>query len=291
MIKGFDPNDPTSLNASTISRIQQRLKSHRSNPAIRRTVSRDLVHHSMKIGVPKEYNTLELQPIVREAWVRTLQRLRERGHSIHSLSLPTTRMALSAYYILAPAEASSNLAKYDGARYGNKVTREEGTSEVLYAATRGRQFGKEVKRRILLGSYSLSAAAINNHFIRAQRVRRLVQQDFNNVFAFPHPLLDHVPNHGLQDEKVDFILTPTTQSLPPKLKDIQSQAPTDIYSDDVLTVPASLAGLPAASVPVPLLPNKPIGENDISSVGIQVIGQYGDDENLLSMARIVETLD
>lgn len=239
--------------------------------------------------MPIEYNTAELQPEIRQAWLDTLEGLQKQGHKIHILSLAATRMALAAYYVLAPAEASSNLAKYDGVRYGSRESAMERADNVLFASTRGAGLGEEVKRRILLGSYSLSAAAIDNYFKKAQKVRRLVQRDFNNAFALNHPLLKR------QDEsrggpKVDVILTPTAQSLPPKLRSLKDRAPTDSYSADVLTVPASLAGIPALSLPVPISGQDGGDEKAPLSGGIQIIGQYGDEEMVFSMAQSIESL-
>lgn len=278
VINDPDPRDPSSISGETRSKITQQVEERNAK------LSGDAP--SLRIGVPLEYNTEELQPVVKEAWIRTLQSLRRSGHSLHMLSLPATKLALPAYYILAPAEASSNLAKYDGVRYGNKSTGREGTDNVLYAATRGTGLGEEVKRRILLGSFSLSASAIDNYFIQAQKVRRLVQNDFNTVFGLQHPLLDAQAKQG-NPTKVDIILTPTAQSLSPKLSSLKDRGPTDAYAADVLTVPASLAGLPAISVPVPISAS---GNGDIDSVGLQAIGQYGDDEIVLHMAQVIENL-
>ena len=243
----------------------------------------------VRIGVPIEYNTAEIQPEVRRAWVDTLQGLQKQGHTIHALSLAATKMALAAYYVIAPAEASSNLAKYDGVRYGHRATALERADNVLFASTRGAGLGEEVKRRILLGSYSLSAAAIDNYFKQAQKVRRLVQRDFNNAFALSHPLLERQDESGT-GPKVDVILAPTAQSLPPKLSSLQNRAPIDSYSADVLTVPASLAGIPALNLPVPIRGQDRRDQNAPCSVGIQIIGQYGDEEMVFSVARSVESL-
>ena len=281
-IKGFDSQDPTSISVSTRSRIAQQLLERKAKlgwgdkPSVR-------------IGVPLEYNTAELQTEIRRAWLNILQGLRDQGHKIHMLSLPATKTALAAYYVLAPAEASSNLAKYDGVRYGNKASALERADNVLFASTRGARLGEEVKRRILLGSYSLSAAAIDNYFIKAQKVRRLVQKDFNNAFALSHPLLRCQDESGNQP-KVDVILTPTAQSLPPKLSSLKNRASVDSYSADVLTVPASLAGIPALSLPVPAPGYDGGDQKTPNSVGIQVIGQYGDEEMVLSMAQSIESL-
>ena len=281
-IKGFDSRDPTTLLKSTRSRIAQQLLERKAKLGWGD-------RPSVRIGVPIEYNTAELQPEVRRAWQDTLHGLQNQGHTIHMLSLAATKMALSAYYVIAPAEASSNLAKYDGIRYGNKLSASERADNVLFASTRGAGLGGEVKRRILLGSYSLSAAAIDNYFRKAQKVRRLVQRDFNNAFALSHPLLKRQDESG-NKPKVDVILTPTAQSLPPKLSSLKTKAPVHSYSADVLTVPASLAGIPALSLPVPI-PGQHGGEQDApASVGIQVIAQYGDDEMVISMAQSIESL-
>lgn len=244
---------------------------------------------SLRIGVPTEYNTEEMQPVVRKAWLDTLQSLKNLGHSVHMLSLPATKIALSAYYVLAPAEASSNLAKYDGVRYGKKSTDREGTQNVLYASTRGVGLGEEVKRRILLGSFSLSASAIDNYFIQAQKVRRLVQKDFNSVFALQHPLLE-AQTEPAERKKVDIILAPTAQSLPPELSSLENRGPTDAYAADVLTVPASLAGLPAMNVPVPIPTSGRNEAKEPNSIGMQVLAQYGDDDLVFDMARVIESL-
>lgn len=242
-----------------------------------------------RIGVPKEYNTRELDPRVRKAWTETLQLLHAEGHSIHPVSLPMTQIALSAYYILATAEASSNLAKYDGIRYGNPAPDNESPGHILFSSTRGTRLGKEVQRRILLGSYSLSAGAIDNYFIKAQKARRLVQQDFNRIFRKNHPLMppasSMAPEHG-----VDFLVTPTAQSLPPTLESVSSKDSVDTFADDVLTVPASLAGLPALSIPVPIDAARSWKPNELSTVGIQSISQYNEDIELLLFGQALQKM-
>lgn len=239
-----------------------------------------------RIGVPNEYNIAEMHPVVRQAWLRTLSMLANKGHTIVPISLPNTKLALAAYYVLAPAEASSNLAKYDGVRYGTPrdLSTADNENGLLYANYRGEHFGEEVKRRILLGTFTLSAAAKDNYFVQAQKVRRLVQQDFNNVFAFGHPLLPHTRHqNSSSDRTVDLIIVPTAPTPPPKIQDLEGQSPVQSYINDVFTVPASLAGLPAISVPaaadedIPATPDR--------HVGMQVIGQYGDDLNVLNFTR------
>lgn len=239
----------------------------------------------LRIGVPKEYNVQELDPLIRAAWLSGLTRLQERGHVVEEISLPTTRSALSAYYILAPAEASSNLAKYDGVRYGNKSLDQEAPNNTLFAGRRGDGLGPEVKRRILLGSYSLSAAAMDNYFIRAQKVRRLVQQDFNKVFALNHALLES--KMEMNKGTIDIIVTPTALSFPPKLSSLAENSSLTPYGDDVLTVPASLAGLPAINVPI-RCPGTRDDHGGSRTAGLQIIAQYGDDDLIFEAARMLE---
>ncbi|KAK5128416.1 hypothetical protein LTR85_003084 [Meristemomyces frigidus] len=275
----FDAEDPTSLPVS----VRQRMRLQNSGSG------------QLRIGVPKEYNIQELSSSVRSAYARTLNALLAAGHTLHQISLPSTRRALSAYYVLAPAEASSNLAKYDGIRYGYRTSGPDALPKdnlPLYAQTRGEGFGEEVKRRILLGAYTLSSEAIDNYFIQAQKVRRLVQQDFDRVFAQSNPLLHADTSNSLNAEGVDIILTPTAPTLPPTVEEVKRQSPVESYMNDVFTVPASLAGLPAISVSVPLSGQEREGldEHDVNSVGMQVIGQFGDDESVLAAAKVVEDL-
>ena len=206
----------------------------------------------------------------------------DMGHSIHPISLPNTKLALSAYYILAPAEAASNLAKYDGVRFGKKWPRHESSADVLYANTRGTGLGKEVQRRILLGAYSLSAGAVDNYFRQAQKVRRLVQRDFDRVFALRNFLRDC--DRPPEVQGVDCIITPTAPTVPPKLSSLEHRDAVSTYSDDVMTVPASLVGLPAMSMPI-CIP----GTRHNHEIGIQLIAQYGDDNLLFRLAHILET--
>ncbi|KAF2828841.1 amidase-domain-containing protein [Ophiobolus disseminans] len=274
----YDPQDPTSLSPSTRSRLG----------------SNEGRSESLRIGIPLEYNIATLHPAVRSAWIRALQALSEKGHTLHPVRLPSTQHALSAYYILAPAEASSNLAKYDGVRFGSRAEGVDGTPEsVLFATTRGQGFGSEVQRRILLGAFSLSAQAIGNYFIQAQKIRRLVQQDFNNVFATDNPLGDEKTSPKQAEEGVDVLICPTVPTLAPPLSEVKSQDPIQAYMNDVFTVPASLAGLPAISVPIHTTHKECAavhGENDIrESAGIQIIGQYGDDKLVLHTADALQS--
>ncbi|CAG8984277.1 hypothetical protein HYALB_00010702 [Hymenoscyphus albidus] len=252
----------------------------------------------MRIGVPVEYNIKELAPEVKQAWHEALWLLEQHGCTIVPISLPSTKHALSAYYVIAPAEASSNLAKYDGVRYGTRRGQSDAIGKVLYSHTRG-SFGEEVKRRILLGSYTLSSDAIDNYFIKAQKVRRLVQRDFDRVFAIPNPLRDSTQydlsdmdeSILLQDKlgppQVEFIVCPTTPTTSPTLESLSKQTPVDSYMNDVFTVPASLAGLPAIGIPFNQLANSPRIDKPI---GIQIIGQYSDDVQVLAVADTLISL-
>jgi aspartyl-tRNA(Asn)/glutamyl-tRNA(Gln) amidotransferase subunit A len=200
------------------------------------------------------------------------------------VSLPSTRQALSAYYVLAPAEVSSNLAKYDGVRYGSRSEGSDVAGGVLFSRTRGQHFGAEVKRRILLGSYSLSAAAIDNYFIQAQKIRRLVQRDFDRAFTAPNVLAKSL-KPDIKDKGVDILLCPTVPNLPPTLEELQDLDPIHEYVNDVFTVPASLAGLPAISIPF-----KCEADGKEVAVGIQIIGQFGHDQIVLDVAERLESL-
>ncbi|KAE8377694.1 amidase signature enzyme [Aspergillus bertholletiae] len=288
VVNQHDPRDPTNLSPLSRSRILSYLQSP--------SCASRLTSTPLRIGVPTEYNISELHPTVRRAWSRTLAYLQQQGHSIHAISLPTTKLALPAYYVLAPAEASSNLAKYDGVRYGTRhkdIGSDERPRGYLYSYTRGHGFGSEVKRRIVLGAFSLSAHAKDNYFIQAQRVRRLVQRDFDCVFHMKQPLI----SPGADIEKapentgVDILICPTAPSPPPPISDLidsgSGASPLDAYMNDVFTVPASLAGLPAMSVPVPINGEKK-GSNEAGLVGIQIIGQYGDDQLVLKVGELLE---
>lgn len=274
-----DPNDPTSLPRDF--RTRQNAEPRRK---------------PVKIGIPLEYNIEELDPQIRDAWSSAADVLRSQGFEVVPVSLPSTKHALSAYYVIAPAEASSNLAKYDGVRYGVRGEGSDAAEGSLYTKTRGDGFGDEVKRRIVLGAYSLSSEAMDNYFLQAQRVRKLVQRDFDRVFSSPNPLYDEqqfdlseMGDEVLLEDKlgpgqVDFLLCPTAPTFAPRLQDVKGQTPVQAYMNDVFTVPASLAGLPAISIPTRIA--SPEGADASRGVaGLQLIGQYWDDKRLLSTAR------
>ncbi|EEH03437.1 glutamyl-tRNA amidotransferase subunit A [Histoplasma capsulatum G186AR] len=299
-----DLHDPTNLPPATRTRLTAAV--HNSS------TTRSSPSPYLRIGIPTEYNIHELSPTVRTAWQRSIVHLQRMGHTILPVSLPATKHALAAYYVLAPAEASSNLARYDGVRYGTRDTDAPDDAEpggYLYASSRGKGLGSEVKRRILLGAFSLSADAIDNYFLQAQRVRRLVQADFERVFRVKNPLLPAVDVDADVDGRdkkqiagdnagVDVLVVPTAPTLPPTVESLKRASTVETYMNDIFTVPASLAGLPALSVPVQMRGLSTVGDGDESkgdgadaafgSVGIQAIGQFGDDEMVLHVGEMLE---
>ncbi|HEX4601645.1 MAG TPA: Asp-tRNA(Asn)/Glu-tRNA(Gln) amidotransferase subunit GatA [Gemmatimonadales bacterium] len=214
------------------------------------------------IGIPKEYFPADLDPAVRRACDRVIRLLKEQGAAVREVSLPHTAYAVPTYYVVAPAEASSNLARYDGARYGPRF---DGATDVraLYRATRGAGFGAEVRRRILLGTYVLSSGYYDAYYRKAQQMRALIAQDFRNAF----------------DRGVDLLFTPTTPT--PAFKAGEKLAdPVAMYLSDCFTVTANLAGLPALSLPIGRCKGLPIGG--------QLIGQAFLEDELIEAAYAIE---
>lgn len=217
----------------------------------------------MRIGIPKEYRVDGLNEEVASYWDKASEMLKDRGAEIVEISLPNTKYALATYYIIAPAEASSNLARYDGLRYGNRV---DGNSiDEMYINSRTKGFGKEVKRRIMVGTYVLSAGYYDAYFLKAQKVRRLIRDDFAKAF-----------------EKCDVILTPTSPvaAFPIGDKTMQDD-PIAMWLNDVYTVSVSLAGLPAMSLPIGL--NK-----KGLPLGMQIIGKAFDEQSVFEAASALE---
>ena len=216
-----------------------------------------------KIGIPKEYRPDGINPEIVAMWDKGIALLKAAGAEIVDISLPHTKYALATYYIVAPAECSSNLARYDGVKFGLRVMGEDGSLTSMYEQTRASGFGKEVKRRIMIGTYVLSAGYYDAYYNKAQRVRWLIADDFNKAF-----------------EKVDAILTPTTPSAAFGF-DYKPTNPVEMYLNDVFTVPASLAGLPGISIPGGL--NK-----DGLPLGLQLIGKAFDEATVLNVAYALE---
>ena len=213
-----------------------------------------------KIGIPKEYTQDGISEDIVKFYDTSIQFLKDNGAEIIPVSLPHTKYALPVYYIIAPAEASSNLARYDGVRYG--IRNEAENLDEMYELTRGNGFGEEVQRRIMIGTYVLSSGYYDAYYLKAQKVRRLIKEDFEKAF-----------------ENVDFLLTPSTPSTAFELG--QKQDPIKMYLNDIFTVPASLAGLPGISIPVGL-------DKAGLPVGIQLIANSFDEPNLISVAHTLE---
>jgi aspartyl-tRNA(Asn)/glutamyl-tRNA(Gln) amidotransferase subunit A len=216
----------------------------------------------LRIGIPREYSVDGMPGEIAALWQQGVEWLRAAGAEPVEISLPMTKYALATYYIIAPAEASSNLARYDGVRFGLRI---EGDSlEEMYELTRAAGFGAEVRRRVLIGTYVLSAGYYDAYYLKAQRVRTLIARDFAGAF-----------------ERVDCILTPTAPSAAFAIGD-KSDDPIAMYLNDVFTVPANLAGLPAISVPAGL-------SADGLPLGLQITGRAFDEETVLRVAEVLES--
>lgn len=218
----------------------------------------------LKVGIPKEYRPKELNPEIAELWDKGIAFIKSAGAEVVEVSLPHTKYALAAYYVIAPAECSSNLARYDGIRFGLRVNGEN--LDDLYMKTRAEGFGEEVKRRIMIGTYVLSAGYYDAYYLRAQKVRKLIAGDFAKAF-----------------ENVDIMLTPTTPSPAFAIGDEAMKDPLTMWLNDVFTVPASLAGLPAMSLPIGL-------SKKGLPLGLQLIGRPFDEETVFKTAYIIEKL-
>ncbi|MGG7564783.1 Asp-tRNA(Asn)/Glu-tRNA(Gln) amidotransferase subunit GatA [Rhodovulum sp. DZ06] len=220
-----------------------------------------------KIGIPKEYKIDGMPEEIDALWHRGAEMLRDAGAEVVDISLPHTKYALPAYYVIAPAEASSNLARYDGVRYGRRATLEAGDGITeLYEKTRAEGFGPEVQRRIMIGAYVLSAGYYDAYYLKAQKVRTLIKRDFENVFA----------------DGVDAILTPATPSAAFGLGDMKDADPVEMYMQDVFTVTVNLAGLPGVSVPAGL-------SKTGLPLGLQLIGRPWEEGEMMNIASVIET--
>ena len=247
VMAGHDDKDSTSANISV--------------PDFTQFIGQNI--QGMKIGIPQEYRPDGLNDEISKLWDNGIAMLKARGAEIVNISLPHTKYALAAYYIIAPAEASSNLARYDGVRYGLRV---EGNGlDEMYINTRSEGFGKEVKRRIMIGTYVLSAGYYDAYYLKAQKVRRLIRNDFIEAF-----------------KKCDMILTPTspTPAFPIGDKSMQDN-PINMYLNDVFTVSVDLAGLPGMNIPMGLSAHG-------LPLGLQLIGQAFDEARIFQVAETLE---
>ncbi|GAA5899179.1 glutamyl-tRNA(Gln) amidotransferase subunit HER2 [Sporobolomyces salmoneus] len=290
-----DPRDPTSIptfareRASTVhSDLEKRI-----GEALN---SSEKPLSGIRIGVPADlFPTSLLDPSLLPSIRSALSRLKDLGATLHSVRLKTAPLGLSAYYVLASAEASSNLARYDGTEYGFRAP-EDSSEDVrtpLYAKTRTLGFGDEVKKRLLLGTFALSAEAFDNYYLQAQRVRKMIQNELDSLFTSSNPLRQS-SSISKGAETVDFIVHPTTISpapllssftSPPSPRDSSPTSTSSSYVQDLLSLPASLAGLPAISIPVGRTQG---GDAEGWPVGMTLMSQWGNDRNVLDVAKIVD---
>jgi len=248
VISGFDPRDSTSLE-QPVGKLTDAV-----------AATRDV--KGLRIGIPHEYFQGAIDDEVRGSVQKAAEVLRERGAELIDITLPHTELALPAYYVVAPAEASSNLARYDGIRFGKAA---EGPRDLLdlYQRSRGAGFGPEVKRRIMLGSYALRSGYYDAYYKKAQQIRALIKRDFDKAW-----------------QHVDVILTPTTPTAAFRFG--SKATPVDMYLADVFTLSCNLAGLPGISVPYGFT-------TDGLPIGAQLLGKPLDEATLLRAAHVIET--
>ena len=244
---GFDPKDSTSIN--------KKKENYSKN------LSKNI--KGLKIGIPKEYRVDGMPKEIEDLWEKGKKFLKEEGAEIIDISLPHTEYALPTYYIVAPAEASSNLARYDGVKYGHRSSKGANLIE-MYEHTRSEAFGDEVKRRILIGTYVLSSGYYDAYYLKAQKVRQLIKNDFDTAF-----------------NNVDAILTPSTPSATFKIGE-KKDDPISMYLNDIFTVPTNLAGIPAMSVPAGY-------DKENLPLGLQLIGKPLGEQTLLNIAYAIES--
>ncbi|MEX0606109.1 MAG: Asp-tRNA(Asn)/Glu-tRNA(Gln) amidotransferase subunit GatA [Marinobacter sp.] len=242
VLAGHDPKDSTSIDRAVpdyTAELEQPLK-------------------GLRIGLPKEYFTDQLGAAMEQTVRNAIAEYEKLGATVQDISLPHANLAIAAYYVIAPAECSANLSRFDGARYGYRCENPKDLLD-MYTRTRAEGFGSEVKRRILVGTYALSAGYFDAYYLKAQKVRRLIQQDFINAFG-----------------EVDIIMSPTSPS-PAFVQGEKSNDPVTMYLEDIFTISTNLAGLPAMSVPAGLIEGLP--------VGLQMIGDYFSEARLLNAAH------
>ena len=243
---GYDQKDSTSINKK------------------KESYSKNLRHNinGLKIGIPKEYRVENMPKEIDNLWNKGIDILKKSGAKIVDITLPHTKYALPTYYIVAPAEASSNLARYDGVKYGYRSKKGQNLIE-MYENTRGEGFGDEVKRRILIGTYVLSSGYYDAYYLKAQKVRKLIKNDFDQCF-----------------KNIDAILTPSTPSSAFKVGE-KSNDPISMYLNDIFTVPVNLAGIPAISIPAG-------HDNKGRPLGLQLISKALEEQKILNIAYAME---
>ncbi len=250
IICGYDKKDSTSMNIGV--------------PDFDQLINKNI--KGKKIGIPKEYRVNEMPKEIEELWQKGIDLLKNKGAQIVDISLPHTKYAPAVYYIVASAECSSNLARYDGVRYSHRTDKKDISLEELYQLSRSEGFGEEVKRRIMIGTYALSSGYYDAYYKKAQKVRNLILKDFNEAFA-----------------NVDAILAPTTPNSAFAIKEsaTHNDDPIKMYLNDVFTIPASLAGLPAMSVPFGF-------DKDGLPLGLQIISKHFNEQSMFDVALALE---
>jgi len=264
----LDQAGPISKNVKDCALLQEIISTYDAKDSTsiefkRKSYSKELTNNikGKKIGIPKEYRVDGMPKEIEELWTKGIEYVKNCGAQIVDISLPHTNYALPAYYIVAPAEASSNLARYDGVKYG---FRSKGENLIdMYEKTRSEGFGSEVQRRIMIGTYVLSSGYYDAYYLKAQKVRKLIKNDFDYAY-----------------KKVDAILTPSTPSSAFKIGE-KTNDPVSMYLNDIFTVPVNLAGLPAISIPAGL-------DAKGYPLGLQIIGKAFDEQNILNIAYAME---
>jgi len=264
----LDQAGPMSQNVKDCSLLLEVISSYDSKDSTSIEFKRNKYHEELtnnikgkKIGIPKEYRVDGMSNEIEELWKKGIDYIKECGAEVVDISLPHTNYALPAYYIVAPAEASSNLARYDGVKYGFR-TKGENLID-MYEKTRSDGFGDEVKRRIMIGTYVLSSGYYDAYYLKAQKVRRLIKKDFDDAYS-----------------KVEAILTPSTPSSAFKIGE-KTNDPISMYLNDIFTVPVNLAGLPGISIPA--------GHDKKGyPLGLQIIGKPFDEQTILNIAYSME---
>ncbi|KAJ3122046.1 Trimeric GatFAB AmidoTransferase(AdT) complex subunit [Physocladia obscura] len=250
-----DEKDPTSLAFNTFPQISREFK-------------------NITVGIPAHVPSI-LPELTLCLYSNMIEKLESKGVKIVPVTLDNHKHALGAYYTIASAEASSNLARFDGIRYGRLDENNSGPENVR------NMFGDAVKKRIMLGSFVLGSNAYSSYFSQSQKIRRLIQISYNDIFKQAHPITPSI-NSARKNEKVDFILTPASSNIAPTLEKVAAGELVDEFMDDVMTVPASLAGLPALVVPSGFIAGN-------MGVGMQIIGQFGDDKRLFRIGQEMES--
>ncbi|MDA9604704.1 Asp-tRNA(Asn)/Glu-tRNA(Gln) amidotransferase subunit GatA [Candidatus Pelagibacter sp.] len=264
----LDQAGPMSKNVKDCALLQEIISTYDEKDSTsidfkRNKYSKELTNNikGKKIGIPKEYRVDGMPKEIEDLWSKGIDYVKDCGAEIIEISLPHTNYALPAYYIVAPAEASSNLARYDGVKYG---FRSKGENLIdMYEKTRSEGFGSEVQRRIMIGTYVLSSGYYDAYYLKAQKVRKLIKNDFDEVY-----------------KKVDAILTPSTPSAAFKIGE-KTNDPVSMYLNDIFTVPVNLAGLPAISIPAG-------ADAKGYPLGLQIIGKAFDEQNILNIAYAME---